>query len=185
VGVGVGVGGVGAGAGFGAGVGPGAGVGAGVGLGAGAGVGLGVGAGVGEGAGLGGGGVGFGACCTRTWLPLTTRSPSLIDVDGFAVTRKLIEPSPCPDAGDRSAIHCAPDTDAVQPHSGLVVTATDPAPPSAPIDTTEPDTATWHLTGVGPDATFEDSQPVRTAMAARENSDQREGSMQVRRTGST
>ena len=60
---------------------------------------------------------GAASCITRTWLSLTTISPSRIEGTGFGAARNATFPLPCPDVGDTSEIHVGwPDT--VHAHSG-------------------------------------------------------------------
>jgi len=60
---------------------------------------------------------GAASCITRTWLSLTTISPSRIDGTGLGAARNAIVPFPCPDAGKSSEIQLA-CVETVQAHSG-------------------------------------------------------------------
>lgn len=101
-------------------------------------------------------------CSTRARLSLTTTSPTRAVATGFSATRNVISPLPWPLAGVSPVIHGACE-DAVQAHSGWVVTSTllvPPSPSTAPAG--ESDTA--HLTGVGPVLIAElDLHPAATA----------------------
>ena len=94
-------------------------------------------------------------------MPFTTRSAWRPDVSVLGATRKLIEPLPCPDAGETCEIHDASAADAVHVQSGVVVTAMLPGPPVESIEIGDDDSDTSHFTGVGPDATWDDSHPSR------------------------
>jgi len=48
---------------------------------------------------------GAASCITRTWLSLTTISPSRIEGTGLGATRNPTLPLPCPDVGVTSEIH--------------------------------------------------------------------------------
>jgi len=63
-------------------------------------------------------------------------------------------PEPCPEAGDSPESQSA-DAVASQGHSGAVVTASVPVPPSAAMFWDDIANVTWHLTGVGVVATAE------------------------------
>src|SRR5262247_3671662 len=60
---------------------------------------------------------GAASCITRTWLSLTTISPSRIDGAGFGAAWNATVPFPCPDAGERSEIQFA-CVETVHAHSG-------------------------------------------------------------------
>lgn len=77
----------------------------------------------------------------------------------LAATLKLTEPLPCPDAGDTCEIHGASAADAVHVQSGVVVTAILADPPDESTDIGDDESETSHLTGVGPEATWDDSHP--------------------------
>lgn len=92
-------------------------------------------------------------------MPFTTRSAWRPDVSVLGATRKLIEPLPCPDAGETCEIQEASAADAVHVQSGVVVTAMLADPPVESIEIGDDDSETSHLTGVGPEATWDDSHP--------------------------
>lgn len=94
-------------------------------------------------------------------MPFTTRAAWRPDVWVLAATLKVTEPLPCPDVGDTCEIHGASAADAVHVQSGVVVTAMLAEPPDESIEIGVDDSDTSHFTGVGPDATWDDSQPSR------------------------
>src|SRR5512138_22026 len=61
-----------------------------------------------------------------------TMSPSRAPAVSLVATRNVTFPLPCPEPGVNAEIHAA-DEEAVQAHSGCVVTATVPLPPSGPM----------------------------------------------------
>src|SRR5687768_6984842 len=98
---------------------------------------------------------------------------SRIEGCGFGATRNSTVPGPWPDAGDRPETHSA-EVDTSQGHSGDVVTARVPVPPSAPMLGDGVANATWHFTGVGVVATAElELQPATSAAAAIAAADKR------------
>jgi hypothetical protein len=76
-------------------------------------------------------------------------------------TLKLTDPLPCPDAGETCEIQDASAADAVHVQSGVVVTAMLADPPVESIEIGDDDSETSHFTGVGPEATWDDSHPSR------------------------
>jgi hypothetical protein len=60
---------------------------------------------------------GAASCITRTWLSLTTISPSRIDGTGLGAARNATVPFPCPDAGENSEIQLT-CVETVHSHSG-------------------------------------------------------------------
>jgi hypothetical protein len=85
----------------------------------------------------------------------------------LAATRNVIDALPCPEAGATCEIQGAPPFEAVHVQSGVVVTSIAPAPPSDSIAIGADGRDTWHLTGVGPDATSEVSHPATMVPSAR------------------
>jgi hypothetical protein len=94
---------------------------------------------------------------------LTTIIAWRVDACGFGATRNSTVPGPCPEAGDSPESQSA-EVDASQGHSGVVVTASVPVPPSAAMFWDGIANVTWHLTGVGVVATAElELQPATDA----------------------
>jgi hypothetical protein len=73
------------------------------------------------------------ACCEMaTRLSFTTISPCRVDGRGLGAARNSIVLEPCPEAGDSPESQLTA-VDTSHGHSGVVVTATAPDPPSGPM----------------------------------------------------
>jgi hypothetical protein len=96
--------------------------------------------------------------------PLTTTALSRGVPFGLGAARNSTLPLPWPCVGAMSMIHVASD-DAVQAHSGCVVTVIAPVPPAASSSAPCAVTATWHLSDAGPVTDTVDVEPQPETMS--------------------